>query len=161
MSFIVVIGILAATFFGLSFITKRRFGSLGLALAGGSVLANLWTTEAARLVSSAGIQLIAPPTESVVAIILVVAPALILIVRGPIYRSPRIRLFGSALFALMAISLILDPLQMALVIDGSGRGVYDFLYKYRNVFITLGVMMAVVDVFFTKTSKTPRYLSKH
>lgn len=161
MSFIVVLVIVAAGLFALSFVTRRRFGSLALALAGGALLANLWTSQAAQLVGNAGVKLVAPPLESLVAITLTLAPAVVLATRGAAYRSLRASAIGSALFAVMAVGLILVPLQTALVIDGPGQSVYDTLYRYRNMAVTAGVVYGVADMFLTRPAKPPRSGAKH
>lgn len=161
MSFIIVFGIIVAVLFLLSFTTRRRFGMLGLALAGGWLLSSVWTHDATQLVTEVGVKLVAPPLESVVAVALTIAPALLLMRSGPKYHTLWVRIASSALFALMAVSLLLGPLESGLVIDGTGLMVSDFIVQYRTIILTVGLVFAVGDLLFTKTSKLDKSTSKH
>lgn len=161
MSFVIVFLIVIASLFALTFFTKRRFGVLGLALAAGSMLATTWTGDVTPVIASAGFVLVKPPLQSVVAAAITLLPALLLLVSGPTYKSMPQRVGGAIAFALFATALLLDSLGSALVIEGVGKTVYDYMVEHRTLIITAGLIFAVVDVFLTRTpghSKTP---SKH
>ena len=46
MNVVLIFGLLAVVLFGSAFVTRRRFGLLGLALAAGSILSGLWGYDA-------------------------------------------------------------------------------------------------------------------
>lgn len=162
MSFIMVILIISAGLFLLALGSKRRFGVLGLALASGSVLNQLWVGDLTPLVAEAGIELVAPPLESVVATCLILLPAIALLVSGgPVYRSMKARILGGLAFAVLALALLLDPLDSGLVIEGVGQTVYDFMRQNQAIIITIGLVFALLDLIMTKTPKSPKASSKH
>lgn len=161
MSFLVIVGAIASILFLLSYVTKRRFGIIGLALAAGSLLGQMWSQEATHFVSGAGVQLVAPPLQSVVTAVLILAPAIIVLRSGPVYHSGAIRIAASILFALMGVSFLLKTLAAALIIDGAGQALYSSLSRYNTTIITIGLIGAIIDIFLTKTHKAPRASSKH
>src|SRR5664279_826134 len=127
MSFVVIFIILIASLFATAYFTKRRFGVLGLALSAGAMLSMLWVGDLTPIIERAGVILIAPPLKSVVAVALILLPAAVLLVRGPSYHDPVHRVIGAIAFALLATALLLEPLGSALVIEGPGQQVYDFV----------------------------------
>jgi len=158
MTFVTIFLLLLAALFTLAFFTRRRFGVLGLALATGALISGLWVADLTPVVAQAGFVLIKPPLESVVAASLTLAPALLLLMSGPSYRSSWQRAFGAVLFAVLAAVLLLEPLGSALIIDGPGEQLYKFFVTNRVIIITVCVGMALIDLLLTKTPKMP---SKH
>lgn len=153
MSFVVIFLIIIGLLFATAFFTKRRFGVLGLALAAGAMLSTLWVGDLTPIIANAGIILVKPPLESVVAGGLILLPALLLLSSGPTYKSFSQRLVGSAAFAVLAIALLLQPLGSALVIDGIGTSVYDFFTHYRTIIITVCLALAILDLLVAKMPK--------
>lgn len=151
MSYILVFIAMAALLFGLSFIVKRRFGVLVLALLAGSLLANLWTEILTPLVASTGIVTIRPPLSSLVALTVTLAPAFVLFLGGPVANRKHERLIGSLIFAVVATMLSFNWLNDALVIDGAGQILHDFLTQYQALILTAGVIAAIFDVLMTHT----------
>lgn len=155
MTFVTIFLLLLAALFTLAFFTRRRFGVLGLALATGALISGLWVADLTPVVAQAGFVLIKPPLESVVAASLTLAPALLLLMSGPSYRSSWQRTFGAVLFAVLAAVLLLEPLGSALIIDGPGEQLYTFFVTNRVIIITVCVGMALIDLLLTKTPKMP------
>jgi phosphoglycerol transferase MdoB-like AlkP superfamily enzyme len=153
MSIIVILLGIILVLFGLAYFTKRRFGALGLALTAGFLLSSMWTTEVRDFIEGAGVQLLFPPLSSVVSACLIVLPALVLLFSGPTYSKKSQRLIGAGLFAVLTVAFLLTPLAGALTLDDSSQAVFDTLYKYRELIITVGVIYALYDVFVHKTSK--------
>lgn len=151
MSYIIVFIALFALLFALSYVVKRRFGVLVLALLAGSLLADLWTEALTPLVASAGIVTVRPPLSSLVALVVTLAPAFILFLGGPVAHAKHERLFGSLIFALVATMLSFHWLNDALVIDGAGQVLHDFLSQYQALILTAGVIAAIFDVLMTHT----------
>lgn len=157
MSFLIVFLIGIGLLFILAYMTKRRFGVLGLALAAGAMVSSLWVGSLTPIIARAGIVLVQPPLQSVVAAALILLPAVLLLSSGPTYRSGLQRILGSTAFALLAISLLLEPLGTVLGIDGVARPAYDQLVRYHAVIVTACLAFAVFDLL---TTKTPRHKSK-
>lgn len=148
--------IFAATFavlFALVFFTKRRFGLLGLALAAGSIVSELWSKDVTPLVQNAGVELVAPPLVTVVAAVLLLAPALILIVKAPSQKHLLQRLLSSTVFAGLAVAFMLPVLGDALVLEGEGKAIYDTLVNYRPWILTVGLVYALVDIFLARAGR--------
>jgi hypothetical protein len=141
--------------FAIVFFTKRRYGILALALAGGAMLSTSWVGDLTPIIAQAGFVLIKPPLESVVASALVLLPAIILLTSGPAYQSTVQRTLCALLFAVFAVVLLLEPIGSALVIEGPGKEVYDFLVANRVGIITICMVVAISDILFTKTPKVP------
>lgn len=161
MSFVMVILVICIGLFLLAFGSKRRFGVLGLSLAAGSMINHLWLGELTPLVSETGIELVAPPLESVVAASLILLPALLLLITGgPTYRGVKPRLLGAIAFSVLAITLLLEPLGSGLVIEGVGQTAYDLLSQYQVIIVTVGLGLALVDLMVTKTPKAAKSKSK-
>lgn len=156
MSFLIVLAIIAAALFITVYITRRRLGVLGLALAAGAILSNLWVGDLTPLVAQAGIEIVRPPLSSVVATAVTLLPAIILLFGGPGYKTTWQRAIGSLVFAGLAIVLLLEPLSAALVIDDSGKPLYEFLQRYQNVIITTGLSLAIIDLLLTRTPRGHR-----
>lgn len=160
MSFIIVAAIVFGALFGLAFLTKRRLGVLGLALAAGALISELWVGDLTPLVAQAGIEIIRPPLESVVATVLLLTPAALLFISGPTYRGMRSRAMGSLLFALLAIFLMLDIFESAVIIDGIGQTIFTWLQQWQPLGTTIILIFAVLEGLGIRTPK-PEKLGKH
>lgn len=146
--------------FGLAYITRRRFGVLGLALAAGSMLSGLWATELTPLLRGAGLTLDTPTLITMVSVALVLLPAVILLFSGPSYRDQLRRIGGALLFAALAFALLIEPLGTTLVLQGQGKQVYDFFADNKVYIVTIGLIIALVDLLGVHTSRRHKE-SKH
>lgn len=153
MSFVVLFLIFIGLLFATAFFTKRRFGVLGLALAAGAMISNLWVGDLTPIIANAGIIIVKPPLASLVSAGLILLPALLLLSSGPTYKSMPQRVIGAAAFAVLAIALLLEPLGSALVIDSVGKPVYDFFVQQRVLIITIALVLAILDLLMNKTPK--------
>ena len=153
MNVAIVLLILLAVLFALTFFTKRRFGVLGLALTAGATLSGLWTPDVVPIVQQAGVELVAPPLSSVVAAAIILLPAVVLLFSGPTYSSRLQRAIGALVFSLLALTFMLEPLGGALVLEGDGKRLFDILVEYRVWIITAGILLALADLLFVKTPK--------
>ncbi len=149
----IVIGIfvaLAITLFLAAFLTKRRFGLLGLALAAGATLSTMWQQDAGYVVATLGV-IDDPTIASAVSLSAVVLlPAILLLFHGYSYKSMVGRLIGASLFTLLALAFLVEPIGRALPLEGFASSVYDFINANKEVIISGGLIIAVVDLFFTK-----------
>lgn len=147
---VIVFAGLAILLFVGAFISKRRFGLLGLALTAGATLSTLWSYDAGLMVSSIGILPEGVVTQAVTQSLVVLLPAILLLFHGYAYKNMLSRIIGSLLFAVLALAFLVEPIGFALPLEGTGVQVYDMIRKYKDVIISAGVILAVVDLFFTK-----------
>ncbi len=157
-----IFAIVFVALFVVAFISKRRFGALGLALIAGETLSQLWADKLTPLVAEAGVTIDHPPLSVVVASALVILPALLLLVSGPSYHHPRLRIIGAAAFALLATALLIEPLGSAFWLADQNRAVYDWLVANKVYIVTGGVIVALFDLLGAHGAKTPHHKkSKH
>lgn len=160
MNVAIVFVIVLILLFGLAYLTKRRFGVLGLALAAGSMLSELWAEKLTPLVRDAGLIVQNPPLITLVAVVLVLLPAAFLLFSGPSYRDTPKRLIGALLFAALAFALLVEPLGSALVLQSEGRTIYEFFVSNRVYIVTAGLIIAIFDLLGAHTAKVSKH-DKH
>jgi hypothetical protein len=161
MNVIIVFGGLAALLFVSAFITKRRFGLLGLALAAGSILSGIWSYDAGLVVGSIGFVPSGPITTAVTLGLIVMLPAGLLLFHGYAYKSMLGRIFGALAFTLLSLAFLVEPLGYALSLDGAGTQVYKWLVEYKDLIISGGMILAVVDLFLSRPAHLNEKKSKH
>ena len=161
MNVAIVFGVVLVLLFGLAYFTKRKFGALGLALAAGSMLSELWADKLTPLVANAGVSIAQPPLITLVSVALVILPAIALLFSGPSYREAPLRLIGAACFAALAFALLIEPHGSALVLQGQGKIIYDFFAENRVYIVTVGLVVAVLDLVTTHTGRHYSRPSKH
>ncbi len=147
---ILVFAALAVALFLGSFITKRRFGLLGLALTAGATLSTIWSYDAGLVVSSTGLVPDGPYTNAIVLSLIVLLPAIVLLFHGYTYKENAARVIGSLLFTVLALAFLIEPIGIALPLSGMAADVYGWLKNHREVIISVGVVLAIIDLFFTK-----------
>jgi len=160
MNVAIVFVIVLVLLFALAFMTKRRFGVLGLALAAGSMLSELWAAKLTPLVRDVGLEVTNPPLITLVSITLVLLPALLLLFSGPSYHSTPRRVIGATLFASLAFALLVEPLGSALVLQDQGRAIYEFFHENRVYIVTVGLIIALLDLLGVHTARI-RKTAKH
>lgn len=161
MNVVLIFGLLALALFGSAFVMRRRFGLLGLALAAGSILSGLWGYDAGLVVSSLGIFPSGPLTTAVTLAAIVLLPAVLLLFHGYTYKNMVGQIIGALLFTLLALAFLVEPLGHALILEGTGVDVYTWLVNNRQIIIGIGMVLAVVDLFFTKPAQLAEKRSKH
>lgn len=162
MNIALILVVTVIVLFVLAFVTKRRFGVLGLALAAGAMLSNLWAASLTPLVAQTGVVVEQPPLETLVAAVLVLLPAVLLLFSGPSYHDLPLRLIGAGCFALLAAVFLIEPIGSALVLVDQNKQVYDWLLHNRVYIVTAGLVFAIIDLLSVHTGighKTKR--SKH
>lgn len=147
---VIVFAALAVILFLGAYISKRRFGLLGLALTAGATLSTLWTYEAGLIVSSTGLVPEGVVTQAVTQSLVVLLPAILLLFHGYAYKNRTSRIVGSLLFTVLALAFLVEPIGYALPLEGAGAHVYATLKNYKDLIISAGVVLAIVDLFFTK-----------
>lgn len=153
MTIILIFAAIALALFLGAFLSKRRFGLLGLALTAGSTLSTIWSYDAGLVVSSTGIVPNGPFTNAIVLSVIVLLPAIVLLFHGYTYKENAARVIGSLMFTVLALAFLVEPLGFALPLEGIGADVYSWIVDHKEVIISAGVVLAVIDLFFTKPAK--------
>jgi hypothetical protein len=156
MTVIVIFGLLAVALFVGAFLSKRRFGLLGLALTAGATLSSIWSYDAGLVISSTGLVPEGPLTNAVTLSVIVLLPAIVLLFHGYTYKENAARVIGSILFTLLALAFLVEPIGIALPLEGIAADVYKLLVQYKEIIISVGVVLAVVDLFFTRPAKNDK-----
>jgi len=153
MTLVITIAI-ALVLFGLAFVTKRRFGVLGLGLAAGAVLAQSWSSDLARVLTAQHVPVDPLSAPAAATIVLTMVPALLLLIAGPKYTVRRYAFMGALLFAILGTSLLLGPLTTALpIMDGGVKPAFDLMAEWQNLLIASGIALAIVDMLHANSSK--------
>lgn len=151
MNALLVLVVLFVALFVMSYLTKRRFGVLGLALCAGSLLSASWTSTLTPWVESQGVVFVSPPLSAVVSTLLILGPALLLLFSGPTYSSQIQRIAGAVAFSVLAFVFLLQPIGIAFVFDDSTSQVYNTVQQSSNLLIVLGILAALGDILITRT----------
>ncbi|MFZ1250103.1 MAG: hypothetical protein WAR37_01510 [Candidatus Microsaccharimonas sp.] len=145
--------VVAIVLFVCAFISKRRFGLLGLALTAGATLSTIWSYDAGLVVSSTGLVPEGVVTQAVTQSLVVLLPAILLLFHGYAYKNMPSRILGSLMFTLLALAFLVEPIGYALPLADFGATVYAWITEYKDIIISVGVVLAVIDLFFTKRVK--------
>jgi hypothetical protein len=150
MDIILIYLAVAVVLFVAAYVAKRRFGLLGLALAAGYLLSDIWGDEISLLATGLGFGSGAV-TSAVVTSVMVILPPAVLMFHGYIYKNVIARSVGAALFAVLALAFLVEPLGRVFVPSGqAGREVYDWIANNNLQLIAIGMTAAIIDVFMTK-----------
>lgn len=155
----VLIGLVLALFAG-AFFSKRRFGLLGLALTAGATLSTIWYDDASMIISVTGLVPVGPLTNAVALSLVVLLPAILLLFHGYAYKTVLPRIIGSLLFTILAVAFLLEPIGFALPLEGMSADIYNQALYYKDVVISVGVILAIADLFFTKPAHLAEKHSK-
>ncbi len=153
---VIVLAVLAIALFLGAFWSRRRYGLLGLALTAGATLSSIWSYDAGLVVSSTGLVPNGPLTNAIALSLIVLLPAIILLFHGYTYKENAARVIGSLLFMILALAFLVEPLGFALPLEGTANDVYKWILQWRELIISIGVVLAVIDLFFTKPAKNDR-----
>lgn len=158
---LIVIATLIVILFLLAFMSKRRFGTLGLALAAGALLASHLTMWLSGLIAESAFETGSLSAKSAAAIVLTLLPAVVLLFSGPAYTTRLPALIGAVAFALMGTLLIIGPLTLSLPTDTASRDVLLFISRYNDILLVIAIVGAVADAWLTHNIKSPKHSKKH
>ncbi len=154
--------ILAVLLFALAYITKRRFGVLGLGLVAGLVLSQQISKETANVLKYLDFPVGTLTFPVVASVLLILAPALLMLISGPKYSEKRLAIGGSLLFALFATLLLLGPISISLVMsDRSLQPLLSSIAQNSATLISIGVVLAVIDTMYAHGKKPVDKKAKH
>lgn len=144
-----------------AFISKRRFGLLGLALTAGATLSRLWSYDAGLVVAATGLLPDGVFTQAIVQSAVVLLPPFLLLFHGYTYKHGLGRIIGSLLFTVLALAFLVEPLEYALPLSGQGADIYIMFKQYKDIVISIGVSLAVADLFLTRPVNFGHHSKKH
>ena len=84
--------------FAIAFVTKRRFGVLGLGLTAGLVLSRELTSETASFLQYIDFPVGSLSYTALSTCLLILLPALVLLISGPKYQDKRLAAVGALMF---------------------------------------------------------------
>ena len=148
----IIVAVVALVLFAAAYATRRRFGVLGLALAAGYVVSQLWADAIPEAVQTFGLELSIVSPVTLVTLLVILLPSVVLFFGGPTCKTGRGRLVGSLLYAVLAVIFSLGALEHTLVLMGPGKAVFDGLVEFRPYILTLALALSVVDVLHAHTS---------
>lgn len=157
---LVAIAVVFCSLFVLAFMTKRRYGVLAMALAAGVDLAQNASGYVGDFLLANDVQF-QPLGARIAAIILVtIAPAVIMLISGPTYRSKRAALVSSLAFAVLGTLLLIGPLTATWpATDSKTRDLIATIIAQRNTLVMIGLLAAIIDT-FTIHNVSPRKHAK-
>lgn len=159
MSSLVITILVFASLVAACYFSKRRFGLLALGLAAGSLLSTMWATETSYIVSSLSIVPSGAVTSGLSILVVTVLPAIVLMFKGPKHKSMPIRAVSSVAFGLLGVTLTYASIQS--VATTGGPDVLQPLFQYKNLIISAGMIMGVVDIMIGKSSEKSDKKHKH
>ena len=148
---IAVIVLIFVVLFVSAFVTRRRFGILGLGLIAGTIIAGLFGEYTSFLIATYAHWAFTPgkidiPPQTTATIVLTLAPALLLLISGPRYNKGRSALVSSLAFAAVALLLVIGQ-------SVANFGISDAAYSAERTihgffpFIVVGVVIiSVIDI---------------
>lgn len=142
---VIVSLIIALALFGISFLSRRRFGVLGLALTAGALLADYMTKDLSRLISENAIPVEPLSAISAASIFLTLLPAFVLLLSGPAYKKRKQAITGAMAFTAMAMLLILGPLTSSLPPDRLMEPFLNWVATYNSLLLAIAIAVAITD----------------
>lgn len=146
MTYVIVLIIYFAVLWVIGWMSRKSLGVPTLALAAGALLANIWTDSLTPIVAQAGVTLIQPPLASIVSIAVTLLPAFLVMMRAHKVSSKRHSIFGSLVFAALAVVLTYGAFSNAVVLDEQSKQYVMLLLEYQNSIITACVGYALLEV---------------
>lgn len=157
MNALMLVAIIGVALFVMAYITRRRFGVLGLALTAGSVLSAQATPMFTTFLLQHGVKVTQLPLDGVVAVGLVIAPAVPLLFTGPTYNKMILRVIGAAGFALLALTFCADTLQDLLSVSGNQVTFLQQLHENQTLIIVVGIIAAIADLILSGKPKAKEH----
>lgn len=148
--------IIALVLFAVMYITKRRYGLLALAMVAGSIISASWSGYVTTLLQDQGVKLLSPPLNVVVAVVLIILPAVFLLFVGPKYRQKWQQITGSLLFALLGTLLIAVAISRETPTAIADNQVAVMAAQAYPLIIVIGVTVAIIDTMLAHMPKKGR-----
>jgi hypothetical protein len=85
----------------------------------------------------------------------------LLLFHGTTYKNIVSRIVGAILFTVLALAFLVEPLGHAFVLESSGADVYAWIVSNKDTIISIGMIVAVVDLMLTKPAHLAEKRGKH
>ncbi len=159
---LVIILVILCALYGLAFMTRRRFGVLGLALAAGVVLAQSASRYVGQFFEQQSIPVAPLSPGSAATVLIILLPPLLLLMGGPVYRSKKSAFIGALGFALLGTFFLLGPLTTALPADDQViRNALVVISQWQNVIVVIALVLALLDTFMVHGAVARHHKPKH
>jgi hypothetical protein len=150
MTVIVILIFLIVTLYVGAFLSKRRFGLIGLGLAAGAIISPIWGETAGYVISATGLVSDSMLVNTVALSMLILLPAVLFMFNGHSYKYLVERILGSLLFTILAAAFLIGPIGAAYTFTGPIEGMYSWLVVNKELIIGVGVALAVVDLMIAR-----------
>jgi len=160
MNILAVCIVIAAFLFFAVFITKRKFGLLGLALAAGSILSSLWVERAGYILGMLNVTA-SLLVISLISALIILLPAMTMIFHDGKYRTFFGRVVGASLFTLLALAFLIDPIGRVLIPQGMSATIYNWLVLNNHTIIAVCLILAIIDLLIPKHKKSHEKHESH
>lgn len=150
MVIVILLALVLALFAG-AFLSRRRFGVLGLGLTAGAILSPIWGDTAGYVVSSTGLVPEGPLVNAIALSVLILIPAVLFMFHGYSYKHIIGRVIGSVLFTLLAVAFLAGPIGSALTLTGPAGNAYGWIVSHHELIVSFGVIFVIVDFLLSKT----------
>jgi len=146
----IIIVVLLALFI-LAFLSRRRFGYLGLGLTAGIILSGQ-SYDFLETFFSVFNEFYGDLSPSqITSILLCIVPSLILMLSGPKYHGTKMRLIGALMYLVMAAFAILPFIMSSLNLPNE---VNNFIMSSHTIVISIGIVISIIDCFLTRHQKS-------
>src|SRR5690606_21461910 len=129
-----------------------RFGVATLSLGTGYLLATLWADALAWVIPTSELAISGSDAAYVV---LLLAPTLLVLVLSQKRQGVVPRLVSAVALALLITALLLPVLSIATIMDPGSRSLYETAEQYREVVISVVLVLGLLDVLFSRPTKAP------
>jgi len=150
MTYLVILGAYFVTFAVIGVLSRKSLGIPTLALAAGSLIAQLWADSLTPLVAQLGLAIVHPPLTSIVVVLLTTLPALLVMIRAPKARSIWKSLVSSLVFAVGAVAVTYPAFERAVVLDDASKHIVEQIASHTPVALTIAIVFAVLEILFRK-----------
>lgn len=146
---LVVISVITIVLFTIAYITRRRFGVLGLSLAAGAVLAQYASGYVGGVLRTYNMTITGMSYEVFASVLLIMIPPLVLLAGGPTYHDKRAAIVGAIGFALLGLFFVIGPLSSVLPADNNAtvRDTLVVMSRMQNLVIIAALVFALIDTF--------------
>ncbi len=144
---IIVLIIISLLILALAYFSKRKYGLPALALIAGGVLSTSWSSYVTISLQQSGFVLVSPPLNVVVAVSLILLPALILLTVGPSHIKTHHRVIAAVLFTLLAMTLIIAAIGKEAPNLVAGVPLVSQIIILQPLIVVVGVVVAIADIF--------------
>lgn len=149
----IIFAVIVAAVFAGAFVSGRRFGALSLGLAAGSILSGFWAADLAVPLRGVGLSTEWLPAEVLATIILLIAPAAILLFSGPKYTKKFGRVVSALAIGVLTAAFLVKPLGGLMTLEGMALEVYKALAESWQYVVGAGLIIGVFDLFMLHNTR--------